>query len=122
MGGAGFTFVTGILNIQLDYVFPGSFYTLHFYSAWVFMAALVVHVAFRLPRAVRAVRAGKGFQPAPGSEEAVGLVSPDPAPATISRRGAVAMVGAGSLALLVVTAGQSIGGWWRNRPAGNARP
>ncbi|MFD9452442.1 molybdopterin-dependent oxidoreductase [Streptomyces sp. NPDC059985] len=113
VGGAGFTFVTGILNIQLDYIFPGSFYTLHFYSAWVFMAAFVVHVAFRLPRAVRAVRAGRDYQPAPESPEAAGLVSPDAAPATISRRGAVAMVGAGSLALLAVTAGQSIGGWWR---------
>ncbi|MGI5450675.1 molybdopterin-dependent oxidoreductase [Streptomyces sp. CA-243310] len=116
VGGAGFTFVTGILNIQLNYIFPGSFYTLHFYGAWVFMAAFVVHVAFRLPRAVRAVRAvraGRGWQPAADSEEAAGLVSPAPAPATISRRGAVAMVGAGSLALLVVTAGQSIGGWWR---------
>ncbi|MFD5935843.1 molybdopterin-dependent oxidoreductase [Streptomyces sp. NPDC060333] len=113
VGGAGFTFVTGILNIQLNYIFPGSFYTLHFYGAWVFMAAFTVHVAFRLPRAVRAVRAGLAFQPAADSEEAAGLVSPTPAPATISRRGAVAMVGAGSLALLVVTAGQSIGGWWR---------
>ncbi|WP_442814790.1 molybdopterin-dependent oxidoreductase [Streptomyces sp. NBC_01298] len=113
VGGAGFTFATGILNIQLDYVFPGSFYVLHFYGAWVFMAAFVVHVAFRLPRAVRAVRAGRDFQPAPDSPEAAGLVSPRPAAPTISRRGAVAMVGAGSLALLVVTAGQSVGGWWR---------
>ncbi|MEU9802478.1 molybdopterin-dependent oxidoreductase [Streptomyces sp. NPDC051000] len=113
VGGAGFTFVTGILNIQLDYVFPGSFYTLHFYGAWVFMAAFVVHVAFRLPRAVRAVRAGRGWQPAADSAEAAGLVSPRPAAPTISRRGAVAMVGAGSLALLAVTAGQSIGGRWR---------
>jgi DMSO/TMAO reductase YedYZ molybdopterin-dependent catalytic subunit len=31
----------------------------------------------------------------------------------MSRRGAVGMVGAGSLLLLVVTAGQSIGGLWR---------
>ncbi|MFE3991967.1 molybdopterin-dependent oxidoreductase [Streptomyces goshikiensis] len=113
VGGAGFTFVTGILNIQLNYIFPGSFYVLHFYGAWVFMAAFVVHVAFRLPRAVRAVRAGSGFQPAPDAPEAAGLVSPRPAAATISRRGALAMVGAGSFALLVVTAGQSIGGWWR---------
>ncbi|MGW5398173.1 hypothetical protein [Streptomyces sp. NPDC003952] len=96
------------------------------WPTWVFMAAFVVHVAFRLPRAVRAVRAGRGWQPAPDSEEAAGLVSPRPAPATISRRGALAMVGAGSLALLVVTAGQSIGGWWRKTavlaPHGRARP
>ncbi len=113
VGGAGFTFVTGILNIQLNYIFPGSFYTLHFYGAWVFIGAFVVHVAFRFSRAVRAVRAGRGVQPPPDSQEAAGLVAPDPAAATISRRGAVAMVGAGSLGLLVVTAGQSIGGWWR---------
>ncbi|XUM05353.1 molybdopterin-dependent oxidoreductase [Streptomyces venezuelae ATCC 10712] len=113
VGGAGFTFVTGILNIQLNYIFPGSFYVLHFYGAWIFMGAFVVHVAFRLPRAVRAVRAGREHQPESGSEEAAGLVSPNPAPPTISRRGAVALVGAGSLALFLVTAGQSVGGWWR---------
>ncbi|MFJ6701167.1 MULTISPECIES: molybdopterin-dependent oxidoreductase [unclassified Streptomyces] len=113
VGGAGFTFATGILNIQLDYVFPGSFYPLHFYGAWVFIGAFAIHVAFRFSRAVRGVRAGHRSRPVPGSREAAGLVTPRPAPATISRRGAVAMVGAGSLALLAVTAGQSIGGWWR---------
>ncbi|WP_405496189.1 hypothetical protein [Streptomyces sp. NBC_00096] len=76
VGGAGFTFATGILNIQLDYVFPGSFYTLHFYGAWVFVAAFIVHVAFRLPRAARTVRAGRGWQPAPDSPEAAGLPYP----------------------------------------------
>ncbi|GHB56650.1 membrane protein [Streptomyces cirratus] len=113
VGGAGFEFVTGILNVQLHYIFPGSFYTLHFYGAWVFIGAFVVHVAFRLPRAVRAVRA-PGARPAAGTPEAAGLVSPRPAAATVSRRGAVAMVGLGSLALFVVTAGQSVGGWWRH--------
>ncbi|MFD8141919.1 molybdopterin-dependent oxidoreductase [Streptomyces sp. NPDC059708] len=112
VGGAGFEFATGILNVQLHYVFPGSFYTLHFYGAWVFIGAFAVHVAFRLPRAVRALRAGPR-QPAPDSEEAAGLVSPSPAAPTISRRGALGMVGLGSLALLAVTAGQSVGGWFR---------
>ncbi|MER7463188.1 molybdopterin-dependent oxidoreductase [Streptomyces sp. NPDC097981] len=112
VGGAGVEFVTGILNVQLHYIFPGSFYVLHFYGAWVFIGAFVVHVASRLPRAVRAVRAGP-VQPQAGTEEAAGLVSPRPALPTISRRGALGMVGLGSLALLVVTAGQSVGGWWR---------
>ncbi|MEV7558297.1 molybdopterin-dependent oxidoreductase [Streptomyces sp. NPDC089795] len=112
VGGAGFEFVTGILNVQLHYIFPGSFYVLHFYGAWVFIGAFVVHVAFRLPRALRAVRAGP-VEPEAGTEEAAGLVSPRPAPPTISRRGALGMVGLGSLALLVVTAGQSVGGRWR---------
>ncbi|MFF3802187.1 molybdopterin-dependent oxidoreductase [Streptomyces sp. NPDC002032] len=112
VGGAGFEFATGILNVQLHYVFPGSFYVLHFYGAWVFIGAFVVHVASRLPRALRAVRAGAA-QPAAGTAEAAGLVSPRPAAPTISRRGALGMVGLGSLALFVVTAGQSVGGWWR---------
>ena len=49
VGGAVFEFATGILNIQTWYPFPGSFYTLHFYGAWVFIAGFVVHVALKLP-------------------------------------------------------------------------
>ncbi|MFG2294585.1 molybdopterin-dependent oxidoreductase [Streptomyces sp. NPDC048603] len=112
VGGAGFEFVTGILNVQLHYIFPGSFYTLHFYGAWVFIGAFVVHVAFRLPKALHAVGPRLG-EPAPGTEDAAGLVSPRPAAPTISRRGALGMIGLGSLALLAVTAGQSVGGWFR---------
>ncbi|MDI5964464.1 molybdopterin-dependent oxidoreductase [Streptantibioticus silvisoli] len=108
VGGVIFEFVTGILNIQLYYVFPGSFYTLHFYGAWVFAGAFVVHVAFRLGRALRAVRAGPAGEYAASDDS--GLVTPAPAPPTVSRRGALGMVGAGSAALLVVTVGQSVGG------------
>ncbi len=32
VGGGLFEFATGVLNVQLDYLFPGSFYTLHFYE------------------------------------------------------------------------------------------
>ncbi|KIF04079.1 membrane protein [Streptomyces sp. RSD-27] len=112
VGGAGFEFVTGILNVQLHYIFPGSFYTLHFYGAWVFLSAFVVHVVLRLPRALHAVRRLRRNPPA-GTQEAAGLVSPRPAPPTISRRGALGMVGLGSLALFAVTVGQSLGGWFR---------
>ncbi|WP_079100306.1 molybdopterin-dependent oxidoreductase [Streptomyces sp. WMMB 322] len=118
VGGALFEFATGLLNVQLDYIFPGSFYTLHFYGAWVFIGAFVVHIAFRIPVMVRALRSRdlrrelrtptRRTEPEP--PDATGLVTPDPAPATISRRGALGMVGAGSLVLFVVTAGQSIGG------------
>lgn len=121
VGGALFEFITGVLNIQLHYIFPGSFYTLHFYGAWVFIGAFVAHVAFRLPVVVRALRSRRlraelrtdtaGTVPEPLDD--TGLVSPRPAPATVSRRGALAMVGAAALALFAVTAGQSIGGWWR---------
>lgn len=121
VGGVIFEFVTGILNIQLYYVFPGSFYRLHFYGAWVFIAAFVVHVCLRLGRMTRALRSRSlnaelrtdlaHTRPEPPDPD--GLVAAAPAPPTMTRRGAVGMVGAGSLLLLVVTAGQSIGGWTR---------
>jgi len=56
VGGAGFEFATGILNIQQWYKFPGSFYTLHFYGAWVFVAGLVVHTGLKSRTAIRALR------------------------------------------------------------------
>jgi len=118
VGGAVFEVVTGVVNVQYWYVFPGSFYPLHYYGAWVFMAAFAVHVALKLPRAVTAVRSRSWREvlhtdtahTRPEPPDPDHLVSPDPAPATISRRGALAMVGAGSLLILAVTAGQSIGG------------
>ncbi len=117
VGGAGFEFATGVLNVQLHYVFPGSFYVLHFYGAWVFIGAFVVHVVFRLRRAVIAVvkgpRAEEQHRARPLATAGPSLVAPRPAEPTMSRRGAVLLVGAGSAALLVVTMGQSIGGWMR---------
>ncbi|MFF0054322.1 molybdopterin-dependent oxidoreductase [Streptomyces microflavus] len=128
VGGALFQFLTGLLNIQLDYLFPGSFYTLHFYGAWVFLAGFVTHVALKLPQAVRVLRAGiprgePGPHAAPDTTTAPGtpteadttteadtLAAPDPLPATLSRRGALAMVGAGSLLLLITSAGRSFDG------------
>ncbi len=49
VGGILFEIVTGLLNIQYDYVFGFSFYTGHYYGAWVFIAAFVAHVALKLP-------------------------------------------------------------------------
>lgn len=135
VGGVIFELATGIFNVQLFYVFPGSFYTLHFYGAWVFIAAFVVHVILRLGRMTRALSSRNPFQELrtgvsgtrPEPRDPDGLVPVAPAAATMSRRGAVGMVGAGSLLLLAVTAGQSIGGLWRgsallaphNRDPGN---
>lgn len=56
VGGALFEFVTGVLNVQLDYVFPGSFYPLHFYGAWVFFAAFAAHALLKTPTALRNLR------------------------------------------------------------------
>ncbi|MFF0303868.1 molybdopterin-dependent oxidoreductase [Streptomyces sp. NPDC004562] len=116
VGGGLFTFLTGVLNVQLDYVFPGSFYRLHFYGAWVFFAAFAAHAALKIPQTVRSLREHGGpvahirstTAPAPAPND--DLAAPDPAPPTLSRRGLTALVGGSSLLLLLTTAGQSIGG------------
>ncbi|KIE24337.1 membrane protein [Streptomyces sp. MUSC 125] len=102
VGGGLFEFTTGVLNVQLEYVFPGSFYPLHFYGAWVFFAAFVAHAVLKAPAAVRNVRR-RGRRTGE-------LVSPRPDLPTVSRRGALWFVAGGSLLLFVTTAGQSIGG------------
>jgi DMSO/TMAO reductase YedYZ molybdopterin-dependent catalytic subunit len=118
VGGGVFEFATGIMNIQQWYVFPGSFYTLHFYGAWVFIAALAAHAAVKFPAVIRALR-DRGLlrelrvstaRTRPEPPEASLLVSPAPAAPTISRRGALAFAGAGSLVLLALSVGQSVGG------------
>ncbi|MFF7484594.1 molybdopterin-dependent oxidoreductase [Streptomyces luteogriseus] len=102
VGGALFEFVTGVLNVQLDYVFPGSFYPLHFYGAWVFIAAFVAHALLKTPTALRNLRRLR--------EEKNDLVSPRPAEPTVSRRGALWFVAGGSLLLFATTVGQNLGG------------
>jgi DMSO/TMAO reductase YedYZ molybdopterin-dependent catalytic subunit len=118
VGGAGFQFATGILNIQLFYVFPFSFYPAHLYGAWIFLAALAVHVAVRLPMAIRALRSRDlrrelrtglaGTRPEPPDPD--GLVPVDPAPPTMSRRGLLAFVGGGSVLMFGLSAGQTFDG------------
>ncbi len=118
VGGIVFEIATGVLNIQYDYLFGFSFYTAHYYGAWVFIAGFLMHVAVKLPRMVAGLRSRSlrrelrtsrsDTRPEPLDPD--GLVAEDPAPATISRRGALALVGGGSLLVLVLTAGQTVGG------------
>ena len=116
VGSILFLIVTGVMNVQYDYAWGFSFYTGHFYAAWVFLAAFAAHVAIKLPTLVRSLRRDGLVAPlrVPTSETVAEppdpdeLVSPDPDPATISRRGALALVGSSSLGVLALTAGQSI--------------
>ncbi|WP_062645801.1 molybdopterin-dependent oxidoreductase [Streptomyces maremycinicus] len=128
VGGALFEFTTGVLNVQLDYVFPGSFYPLHFYGAWVFFAAFVAHAVLKVPAAVRNLRRAREegeLRPAPEPASARELVAPHPDPPTVSRRGALWFVGGGSLLLFATTVGQSFDGLRRTAllaPHGGADP
>ncbi|HEX4108542.1 MAG TPA: molybdopterin-dependent oxidoreductase [Solirubrobacteraceae bacterium] len=118
VGGVLFEFATGIVNVQVYYPFHFSFYTAHFYGAWVFISAFVVHAAIKLPAVRRAYRVRgvlspllddlASTKPEPRTEGS--LVAVAPSEPTLSRRGLLALVGSGSLALLVVTVGQSAGG------------
>jgi DMSO/TMAO reductase YedYZ molybdopterin-dependent catalytic subunit len=118
VGGGVFEFVTGILNIQTYYKFPGSFYPLHFYGAWVFMAGLVVHVPLKLPVMIRALRSRDFWrelrtnlaQTRPEPSDAGYLAPVAPAAPTISRRGVLAFAGAGSALIALLSVGQSLGG------------
>jgi DMSO/TMAO reductase YedYZ molybdopterin-dependent catalytic subunit len=118
VGGAVFEFSTGILNIDyLGGAYGFSFYTGHFYGAWAFMAGFTTHVVLKFGRMVRALRSRKlrtelrtGVRdtgPEPVDDE---LVAPEPARATMSRRGVLALVGGTSLTVLVLTVGGTTGG------------
>lgn len=135
VGGAVFELVTGILNVSNFYPWKFSFYAAHLYGAWVFIAAFIVHVGSKLPRMLHALRERplrrelrtsladtRAESPDPD-----GLVAAEPAAPTVSRRGLLAGVGLGSLAVLALSAGQVLNGPLRRtallaprgRPYGN---
>ena len=87
VGGILFEIVTGLLNIQYDYVFGFSFYAAHYVGAWVFIGGFVAHVVLKLPHMVRGAAvavAARGAahlrrpRPVPRSPIPDGLVAPDP--------------------------------------------
>jgi DMSO/TMAO reductase YedYZ molybdopterin-dependent catalytic subunit len=118
VGGILFEIVTGVLNIQYDYIFGFSFYDAHYFGAWVFITGFLMHIAVKLPRMVSGLRSlslsevmrtGRAdTRPQPPDPD--GLVAPDPAEPTLSRRGALALVGSGAVLIAVLTVGQTLGG------------
>jgi DMSO/TMAO reductase YedYZ molybdopterin-dependent catalytic subunit len=116
VGGILFEIITGVLNIQYDYGF--SFYTAHYFGAWVFIVGFVVHITIKIPRMWAGLRSMSfrkvlrtsraDTKPEPYEED--GLVAAEPTTPTMSRRGALALVGGGALFIAVITAGQTLGG------------
>ena len=105
VGGILFEIITGVLNIQYDYIFGFSFYTAHYYGAWVFIAGFLIHVAIKIPKmwtglrsmSMRAVLRTSRADTVPEPYEPDGLVAVSPSAPTISRRGALALVGGGAV-------------------------
>jgi DMSO/TMAO reductase YedYZ molybdopterin-dependent catalytic subunit len=118
VGSALFEFATGILNIELFYPWHFGFVLAHYYGGWVFISALLLHVAVKLPTIRQAYRTHGVITPLkedlkntrPHPYEPGGLAPLAPAAPTLSRRGLLALVGGGSLALLIANLGESVGG------------
>lgn len=117
VGSVLFQIVTGVLNIQYDYVFGFSFYTGHYYGTWVFIGAFTAHVVLKLPRALRALRSRSMRRELRTSradtrpeDSADQLVPAEPAAPTVSRRGALALTGGGAVLVAGLTLGQTLGG------------
>jgi DMSO/TMAO reductase YedYZ molybdopterin-dependent catalytic subunit len=103
VGSAFFQFATGIANVQLWYPFHFSFVSAHYFGAWIFTAALVLHVAVKIPVMTQARRTRAELAP---ELDGAGY----PAGGTITRRGLLGLAGGAAGVLAITTAGQAIGG------------
>jgi DMSO/TMAO reductase YedYZ molybdopterin-dependent catalytic subunit len=118
VAGSIFVFFTGVLNIQVWYPWPFSFVPAHYYGAFIFLAALVLHLVTKVPVALRAFRERGVVRPlrddrahtVPEPPEPETTAPAAPEAATISRRGLIGTVAASSAGLAIMAAGQSIGG------------
>ena len=115
---AVFELATGVMNAQYWYPFKFNFVVAHYYGAIVFVASLVLHVIVKVPVIRKAYRERGVLKPLrddlahtkPEPLDEDGLVTPNPAEPTISRRGLFAFAGAGAGVLLFANVGQSVGG------------
>ncbi|MEU8077853.1 molybdopterin-dependent oxidoreductase [Catellatospora citrea] len=89
-----FQVTTGILNIALWYS-PMSFFftTAHYWTAWIFVGALAVHIGVKLPVIRRALAAPDRAAPPTGS---------------LSRRGLLTAIGTAIGVITVATIGQTL--------------
>ena len=116
-------FATGVLMVDDYYGVHFDLDTIHYYGAWLFGTLFVLHACIKLPAVRRAYRergvlkpldAGSWGRPSPSRRRIEGSHPVNPAAATISRRGLLAMVGGASLSIFAVQAGESIGGPFRS--------
>ncbi len=100
VGSSLFLFATGTMNILYWRVFPFPFVQAHYYAAIVFVAALTLHVAVRLPIVAASFRREGVFRPLGEGIALMRVVDPAedplaptlPSQPTISRRGLIGAV------------------------------
>ncbi len=121
IGGIFFQIFTGLFYIQNFIILHNvKFNQLHFYGNWIFIGGLVLHVLVKFPVMIDGLKnrdtseelSKSRDETEPEPEEEGRLVSTDPAEPTISRRGAIAMVGGGALTLMGLAVGQTLGKKW----------
>ncbi len=110
VGGLLFEIVTGVLNIQYDYVFGFDFYAAHYFGAWVFISGFLVHLGLKVPLMWRTLRSESLMDVLRARNEAPDQQTDDNPPSTMSRRGAIGLVAAGMGFIAVLTVGQTLGG------------
>lgn len=95
-----FQLITGLLNVSRWYTaMPFFFTTAHYYTAWLAIGALLLHVAVQLP----AIRTGLSRTRATDS-----LTTVEHGGTGLSRRGLLAAVAASAGVITVATAGQTV--------------
>jgi DMSO/TMAO reductase YedYZ molybdopterin-dependent catalytic subunit len=118
VGGIFFEFVTGILFDQYYFPYRYDFDSAHYYGAWVFIGAFLLHVALKLPQMRRALATRREIvigglahtEPEPPDGAPDSLVPVAPAAPTMSRRALLGTVGAGAVLLGGQAVAQDVGG------------
>ncbi len=96
VGGSLVQIATGVMNVAGWYAFGFFFTAVHYWSAWVVIGSLVVHIGAKLTQTRRALsRAGR-------------TADPEPDGPGLSRRGFLMAAGTASGVLVVATAGQTV--------------
>lgn len=98
VGGAVFLLFTGLANINLWYPWPFNFPVAHYWTAWITIGALIVHVGAKATTTRRALRR----EPA-----SVAVAAPDPATGLTRRQLLATAFGVSGLVTLV-TVGQTV--------------
>jgi len=110
VGSALFLFATGVVNAQVYSPFRFNFVQAHYFAAIVFVAALTVHVAVKVPALRRAYR--ERGELVRHVDDNLRALAPDPP--TLSRRGLLGLVGSAGAMLAVFVGGQAAGGPFRS--------
>ncbi len=124
VGGIFFEIVTGVLFVEYWVPFHFGFTAAHYYGAWVFFGALVLHTTVKLPKLRQSLRTRGTLSQVlrtdlehtvaePSEDPALepdSLVPVAPAPPTMSRRALLGVTAGGSVLLGVQGIGQAVGG------------